>query len=963
MAGDVNVGSVEAVLKIKDEATAPLRKAQDEINKLRTALASAGTQGKKTGDFLDGLNAQVRQFSGAKIITEAKQASMAFSELAEKGIGLTDREMRQMNSTIAEGIAKLKAMGQEVPAYMTQAADATRKVAAQTTQTSQLMSGLTSVIMRLAGPAALGYAIKQTIEYGDKLDEMSQGTGIGVERLQQLSYAASQNGFTFDRLISAVTMLNDRIGSGDKAAIAALGKLGLEFKNFAQLNPDDQILAIADALQNMSNAQERAAVMSDLFTQRAGARMLPMLLNLNDAIKQAPVLSDESVRALGRLADAWDRLKTETMVAIGGMIGAISDLVSAIRGANATKLALAIEQPQVRNTLALTGGVSATSAVGALAWWGGMAGAAFGGTPVAPSVPGGPTLAGTAAATTPWITDVEDTERAVQDLNHEIKELHRKSTAAAPSVRALGSGFTGIASKATSALDEFQQAIRSAAINFNTLPPLLQGSAIPGLTGAAGIGLAGTALGVTLPAQGESLWDRLFGNPEEGGRSAGQQYVAGILRAVEGAVQGGGSLAGAAGLAAVSGVGSLLQGSGSKSLQFAGGLIQSALLGGTIGYSSGSKTAGALSGAASGAATGMMFGPYGAAVGAGVGALAGLVGGAIGSRKQKRAAETEADTMIEQLQAELLRMYGSVDNIRTMAGRAGQELANAWGDRNIAGLKNFSELARNFTDTLAEQEDLESRIAELKSAQIPTWQELESIASKYGMDVSALGESFQQLKITDQAQDILSDFARLTEGGAAWQDVLNATHDEINALVAESLKFGTEVPENMRPMLEAMAEQGLLTDEAGEKMGDLSRINFGEAVKTDTEELTLALQDLTAELEKLLTTIRLTPASLPNPYANWEIPTPPHMEVPPGYEQYVVHGEPGEGMATGGIVTKPTYALIGEAGPEAVIPLSQGGLGGGRNVTQTIVIELDGRVLAQTVARELPAQLRVYGIH
>jgi hypothetical protein len=35
-------------------------------------------------------------------------------------------------------------------------------------------------------------------------------------------------------------------------------------------------------------------------------------------------------------------------------------------------------------------------------------------------------------------------------------------------------------------------------------------------------------------------------------------------------------------------------------------------------------------------------------------------------------------------------------------------------------------------------------------------------------------------------------------------------------------------------------------------------------------------------------------------------------------------------MATGGIVTSPTLALIGEAGPEAVIPLSKmGGMGGG----------------------------------
>lgn len=43
------------------------------------------------------------------------------------------------------------------------------------------------------------------------------------------------------------------------------------------------------------------------------------------------------------------------------------------------------------------------------------------------------------------------------------------------------------------------------------------------------------------------------------------------------------------------------------------------------------------------------------------------------------------------------------------------------------------------------------------------------------------------------------------------------------------------------------------------------------------------------------------------------------------------NGEGVPAMAEGGIVTKPTLALIGEAGPEAVIPLSK--MGGGRGVT------------------------------
>jgi hypothetical protein len=39
-------------------------------------------------------------------------------------------------------------------------------------------------------------------------------------------------------------------------------------------------------------------------------------------------------------------------------------------------------------------------------------------------------------------------------------------------------------------------------------------------------------------------------------------------------------------------------------------------------------------------------------------------------------------------------------------------------------------------------------------------------------------------------------------------------------------------------------------------------------------------------------------------------------------------------FANGGIVTSPTLGIIGEAGPEAVIPLDRmGGMGGGMNIT------------------------------
>src|SRR5215471_9319938 len=67
-----------------------------------------------------------------------------------------------------------------------------------------------------------------------------------------------------------------------------------------------------------------------------------------------------------------------------------------------------------------------------------------------------------------------------------------------------------------------------------------------------------------------------------------------------------------------------------------------------------------------------------------------------------------------------------------------------------------------------------------------------------------------------------------------------------------------------------------------------------------------------------------------NRYPELRVPTPPPLEVPdqwpapppgppPGPPPL---GPPVRAMASGGIVTQPTVALIGEAGPEAVVPLN-----------------------------------------
>lgn len=59
-------------------------------------------------------------------------------------------------------------------------------------------------------------------------------------------------------------------------------------------------------------------------------------------------------------------------------------------------------------------------------------------------------------------------------------------------------------------------------------------------------------------------------------------------------------------------------------------------------------------------------------------------------------------------------------------------------------------------------------------------------------------------------------------------------------------------------------------------------------------------------------------------------------------------------LAEGGVALGPTLALIGEAGPEAVVPLSQAGrygVGGDMTVPVEVVVKLDGRVILRALER------------
>lgn len=404
------------------------------------------------------------------------------------------------------------------------------------------------------------------------------------------------------------------------------------------------------------------------------------------------------------------------------------------------------------------------------------------------------------------------------------------------------------------------------------------------------LGLGGS-LGASLAtAAGSAAFMPLVGT---GAAGLGGYSLAGVATGLPGgaAVGTGGLLAGTSGL--------LLGGAGAAGGGALAGLLGKHLTGGA------GLTAGGI-GAAGGAATGALIGSVvpglGTAVGALVGGVSGLFGGLFGQTKGQKEGKA-ADAQIRAMQAELLATYGSLDKIREVGGAAGQELANAWGDKNVAGLRNFTQKLEDFTRAVQENEAQAQKASDARARDAEEFGRMGSLASQYGIELGALGEQFHADRISAGATQIVTDFNLLIKHGADAKGVLTGMSDEISALVQDAVKFGTAIPAHMRPLVEQLMESGQLLDEHGEKITDLSSLKFADPVAKGFQDVVAAIKDLGATLTgQLPADARRSAQGIQDAFRGIRI------TVPVEYE-YDRPEAPAPAFASGGIV--PQYRAFG----------------------------------------------------
>jgi TP901 family phage tail tape measure protein len=285
-----------------------------------------------------------------------------------------------------------------------------------------------------------------------------------------------------------------------------------------------------------------------------------------------------------------------------------------------------------------------------------------------------------------------------------------------------------------------------------------------------------------------------------------------------------------------------------------------------------------------GGALGSVIPGLGTIVGSFAGAgISKLFGGLFGKSKEQKELEA-ANKEIDALKKGLVDTVGGMNNLRILSKLTGVDIEQGFAGKGKKGLEEFkgkieelqkktTEFRQTFNSDLGSilsqaqgigfklPDSMKPYFDQMKRLGLITdenaflldtlanegevsFQRMEQAAQKYGINVEALGSSYNKLKFDDAALAILEDYDMLIRGGADVNGVLEGMADEFSEIAQRAMRLGISMPENFRPILQSLVDKGLLLDESKNKIETLNGMKFGDPIILGLERIALLLEDL-----------------------------------------------------------------------------------------------------------------------
>jgi hypothetical protein len=172
----------------------------------------------------------------------------------------------------------------------------------------------------------------------DALGKLSQQTQVSVEAIQAYSLAAAQAGLSSEEFAKSLQRLTVSVGKADgEKDTNPFAKLGLSVEELKSLKPEEIFESVADALANIANDQERAALATEIFG-RGGVKLLPLINGGADALARAReeaeglggILTQEEVRNVEAMNDAFTKVGAAVQAVINKVVVNLSPVIKEI---------------------------------------------------------------------------------------------------------------------------------------------------------------------------------------------------------------------------------------------------------------------------------------------------------------------------------------------------------------------------------------------------------------------------------------------------------------------------------------------------------------------------------------------------------------------------------------------------------------------------------------------------------
>lgn len=155
--------------------------------------------------------------------------------------------------------------------------------------TVAILSVGTALKAAAVSAGAAGFALlKSTAEQVNATDQWAKSLKISTQELLAWQFAAERAGVQGDQMADIFKDLGDKIGdailnqSGE--AVDALNSLGLSAEKLSKVSPDQQMLAIGEALGKISTNAGKVTILESLGNDLS--KLLPLFDNNNEKLKQ-----------------------------------------------------------------------------------------------------------------------------------------------------------------------------------------------------------------------------------------------------------------------------------------------------------------------------------------------------------------------------------------------------------------------------------------------------------------------------------------------------------------------------------------------------------------------------------------------------------------------------------------------------------------------------------------------------